>query len=108
MKKNGERAEDAESISRKAENALRHLKITVITCSVLAVLLPAVSIILFLTCEKAIYGLVALIVSMCAFVAMLAVLAGVFVYVRKQIRTLNSLCDPDTEEEGEKADEENT
>ena len=81
----------ARALAAKAENALKILKITVIVTAVCAIVLPAVSVILLIAADKAIYGLVGLIISLCVFVGMLAVLASIFIYVRKQIKLLKAL-----------------
>ena len=83
--------EYARALSAKAEGALKILKIAVIITAVCAVVLPAVSVILLVTVDKAIYGLAGLIVSLCVFVAMLGVLVGIIFYVRKQVRSLKNL-----------------
>ena len=83
--------EYASALAGKAERAIKLLKITVIITAVCAVALPAVSLILLIALDKAIYGLVGLIVSLCVFVGMLAVLVCVIFYVRAQVRKLKSL-----------------
>lgn len=80
-----------EEAAQKAEFALKILKITVIITAVCAVALPAVSIVLLVALDKAIYGLAALIASLCVFAVMLGVLAGVICYVRKQIKKMKSI-----------------
>ena len=81
----------AAALAAKAENALKILKITVIVTAVCAVVLPAVSLILLVCADKPIYGLTGLIISLCVFVAMLAVLAYIIVYVRRCIKKLKAL-----------------
>ena len=83
--------EYASALAAKAERALKILKITVIITAVCAVALPAVSLVLLISLDKAIYGLVGLIISLGVFVGMLAVLVCVIFYVRAQVRKLKSL-----------------
>lgn len=88
-----ERELSAEALAAKAEKALKILKISVIVTAVCAVALPAVSLILLICADRAIYGLIGLGVSLGVFVAMLTVLACVFIYVRKCIKAQNKKSD---------------
>ncbi len=91
-----DKQERAGAYSEKAEKALKILKIAVIVTAVCAVVLPAVSVILLITVDSAVYGLAGLILSLCVFAVMLAVLVCIFIYVRKQLKALKRL---DSEEE---------
>ena len=82
--------EEYDSAAKRAERALKIIKITVFITAVCAVALPAVSLVLLLVLDKAIYGLVGLIVSLCVFVVMLGVLVCGILYARKQVRKLKS------------------
>lgn len=86
-----EKQQCAEKLSAKAERALKILKISVIVTAVCAVALPAVSLILLICADRAIYGLIGLGVSLGVFIAMLTVLAFALVYVRKCIKKLKAL-----------------
>lgn len=86
-----DKEECAKALSAKAEKALKILKISVIITAVCAIVLPAVSVILLVTADKAVYGLTGLIVSLCVFVGMLGVLACTIFYVRRQVRALKNL-----------------
>ncbi len=91
MENNENKDERAAALAAKSESALKILKITVIITAACAIVLPAVSLILLVCADKPIYGLVGLIISLCVFAAMLAVLAFVIVYVRGCIKKLKSL-----------------
>lgn len=86
-----DKEEYAALLAAKAERALKILKITVIVTAVCAIALPAVSLILLAVLDRAIYGLVGLIISLCVFIAMLGVLAFVIVYVRGCVKKLKAL-----------------
>ena len=88
---NTEKEKLAASLSAKAEKALKILKITVIITAVCAVVLPAVSLVLLVAVENKTYGFIGLIISLCVFIAMLAVLVCVIFYVRRNVRKLKSL-----------------
>ena len=81
----------AAALAAKAEKALKILKITVIITAACAVVLPAISLILLVAVEDKIYGLVGLIISLCVFVTMLAVLVAVIFFVRRQVKKLKAL-----------------
>ena len=81
----------ASALAAKAEKALKILKITVIVTAACAVVLPAISLILLVSIEDKIYGLVGLIISLGIFVAMLAVLVAVIFFVRRQVKKLKAL-----------------
>lgn len=94
--------EYAAALAAKAEKAVKFLKTAVIITAVCTAILPAVSVILLIAADKAIYGLVGLCIPLGVFVAMLAVLACVFVYVCKQIKKLKSLDEENIENQQDK------
>lgn len=81
----------AADLAKKAERALKILKITVIITAACAVVLPLISLVLLMTVKNSLYGFIGLIVSLGLFLAMLVVLVCVIFYVRKQVRKLKLL-----------------
>lgn len=81
----------AADLAKKAERALKILKITVIITAACAVVLPSISLVLLITVKNSLYGFIGLIVSLGLFLAMLVVLVCVIFYVRKQVRKLKLL-----------------
>lgn len=87
---NQNKEEYAKKLADHAERALKILKICVLVTAVSAVLLCTVAVILLVT-VKGISAAVLIGIALGIFVALLAVLACVFIYVRGKLKKIKEL-----------------